>query len=127
MRILLTGGAGYIGSACLRRLLKHGHHAIAFDNLSEGNAAAIPKQNLIRGDLDDAALLTKVLKEGNFDAVMHFAAMASVPDSINDPDTYYRVNVVGTKNLLDAMRAAGVKRLICSSTAATYSFAAPCP
>jgi UDP-glucose 4-epimerase len=127
MRILLTGGAGYIGSACLRRLLGHGHHAIAYDNLSEGNAGAVPRENLICGDLDDRALLSKVLLEGQFDAVMHFAAVASVPESIHDPDTYYRINVAGTKNLLDAMRTADVKRLVVSSTAATYSFAAPMP
>ncbi|WP_145088006.1 UDP-glucose 4-epimerase GalE [Anatilimnocola aggregata] len=127
MRILLTGGAGYVGSACLRRLMKNGHDPIAFDNLAEGNAEAVPQDRLVVGDLDDREHLTDLLCTGEFEAVMHFAAVASVPESIHDPDTYYRVNVQGTKNVLDAMRRANLKRLIVSSTAATFSFAAAMP
>jgi UDP-glucose 4-epimerase len=127
MRILLTGGAGYVGSACLRWLLKHGHDAVAYDNLYQGNAQAVPESRLIVGDLSDLNLLTESLRSRRIEAVMHFAAMASVPESISDPDTYYQVNVVGTKNVLDAMRAAGVDRIVISSTAATYSFAAEMP
>ena len=110
MNILLTGGAGYIGSACLRWLLKHGHDPIAYDNLSEGNAAAVPDadRRLVVGDLADTSKMAEVMKARKIHAVMHFAAVASVPDSIADPDGYYRINVVGTKNVLDAMRAAGV-------------------
>ncbi|WP_422924037.1 UDP-glucose 4-epimerase GalE [Singulisphaera sp. PoT] len=122
MKILLTGGAGYIGSACLRWLLRNGHDPIAFDNLSEGNREAIPAERLIVGDLSDKAALTAALREHKVEAVMHFAALASVPESIADPDGYYRVNVVGTKNVLDAMREAGVDKIVFSSTAATYAF-----
>jgi UDP-glucose 4-epimerase len=129
MKILLTGGAGYIGSACLRWLLRHGHDPVAYDNLSEGNRAAVPgaESRLVVGDLDDVARLTAAMREHRVEAVMHFAALASVPDSIADPDGYYRVNVAGTKNVLDAMRQAGVWRIVFSSTAATYGFRAEMP
>ncbi len=122
MRVLCTGGAGYVGSACLRWLLAHGHDAIAFDNLSEGNLAAVPEGRLIIGDIEDYESLLDAMKTHQVDAVMHFAAAASVPDSIVDPEFYYRSNVIGTKNVLDAMRAAGVQRILLSSTAATYAF-----
>jgi UDP-glucose 4-epimerase len=122
MRIFLTGGAGYIGSACLRWLVRHGHDPIAFDNLSEGNTAAIPEGRLVVGDIADTDRMAEVMREHRTEAVMHFAALASVPDSIADPDGYYRVNVIGTKNVLDAMRRAGVPRIVFSSTAATYGF-----
>ncbi len=124
MKLLLTGGAGYVGSAALRWLLKNGHDAIAYDNLSEGNRAAVPdsEQRLVVGDLLDTELLTKTLRERKIEGVLHFAAVASVPDSIKDPDGYWRINVLGTKSVLDAMRAAGVWRIVFSSTAATYGF-----
>jgi UDP-glucose 4-epimerase len=127
MRILLTGGAGYIGSACLRWLVRHGHDPIAYDSLSDGNVAAVPPGRLVVGDLADAGRLTEALQEHRAEAVMHFAALLSVPDSIFDPDNYYKVNVIGTKNVLDAMRQAGVKRILFSSTAATYAFTAEMP
>ena len=122
MKILLTGGAGYVGSACLRWLLKHGHDAVAYDNMTEGNERSVPSHRLVVGEINDRAHLTRVLKETRADAVMHFAALASVPESISTPDRYYDVNVVGTLNVLEAMRAADVKRIIFSSTAATYGF-----
>jgi UDP-glucose 4-epimerase len=124
MRILLTGGAGYVGSACLRWLLHHGHDPIAYDNLSEGNVAAIPdtSNRVIVGDIADTSHLAEVLRQQDVEAVMHFAALASVSDSVTDPEAYYRVNVVGTKSVLDAMRTAGVSRILFSSTAATYGF-----
>jgi UDP-glucose 4-epimerase len=124
MRILLTGGAGYVGSACLRWLLRHGHDPIAYDNLSEGNAAAVPdaSNRLIVGEIADTSRLAEVLRQRGVEAVMHFAALASVSDSVTDPEAYYRVNVVGTKSVLDAMRTAGVSRILFSSTAATYGF-----
>ena len=110
MKILLTGGAGYIGSACLRWLLRQGHDPVAYDDLSEGNAAAVPEAGarLVVGDVLDTGKLTAVMRERGVEAVMHFAALASVPDSIRDPDGYYRVNVLGTKSVLDATRGAGV-------------------
>jgi UDP-glucose 4-epimerase len=124
MKMLLTGGAGYVGSACLRWLLNHGHDPIAYDNLSEGNPAAVPQteDRLIRGEITETDRLADVMREHGAEAVMHFAALASVPDSIADPEGYYRVNVVGTKSVLDAMRAAGVRKILFSSTAATYGF-----
>src|SRR3954465_8871124 len=82
MRIFLTGGAGYIGSACLRWLLRHGHDPIAYDDLSEGNATAIPDGRLVVGDLADADQMAEVMRKHRTEAVMHFAALASVPDSI---------------------------------------------
>jgi len=132
MRILLTGGAGYVGSACLRWLLRRGHDALAYDNLFEGNAAAVPEDRLIVADIQDRNRLVEVLGEHRVEAVMHFAAAASVPESIIKPEFYYRTNVIGTKNVLDAMRECGVDqcgvdRIVFSSTAATYSFNAQMP
>jgi UDP-glucose 4-epimerase len=129
MRILLTGGAGYVGSACLRWLLHHGHDPIAYDNLSEGNIAAVPDApgRLIVGDIAETDQLAEVMRQRDIEAVMHFAALASVPESIADPEAYYRVNVGGTKSVLDAMRTAGVHRILFSSTAATYGFHAEMP
>ena len=124
MRILLTGGAGYVGSACLRWLLGHGHDPIAYDKLSEGNRAAVPQaaDRLIEGDIAETDRLAEVLRRHDIEAVMHFAALASVPDSIKNPEAYYRVNIAGTKSVLDAMRRAGVGKILFSSTSATYGF-----
>lgn len=120
MKILLTGGAGYIGSCTLRWLLKNGHDPIAYDSMLSGNRAAVPEDRLIVGDILDQQTLTKTLREHKIEAVMHFAALASVPESVSDPDAYYRVNVIGTKTVLDSMREAGVNKIVFSSTAATY-------
>jgi UDP-glucose 4-epimerase len=124
MNILLTGGAGYVGSACLRWLLAHGHNPIAYDNLLDGNTAAIPDAptRLIVGDIADTDRLAEALRQRDIDAVMHFAALLSVPESITNPEAYYRVNVGGTKSVLDAMLAADVRKVLFSSTAATYGF-----
>ena len=129
MKILLTGGAGYVGSACTRWLLAHGHDPVVYDNLSEGNTAAVPDASarLVIGDIVDTNHLATVLRQQGVEAVMHFAALASVPDSIADPEAYYRVNVGGTKSVLDAMRSAGVRKILFSSTAATYGFHAEMP
>ncbi len=127
MRVLCTGGAGYVGSACVRWLLGHGHDAVAYDNLSEGNREAVPEDRLIVGDIEDREQLAGALRSHRAEAVMHFAAVASVPESVREPDTFWRVNVLGTKTVLDAMLDAGVDRLVFSSTAATYSFDAPMP
>lgn len=127
MKILLTGGAGYVGSATLRWLLQHGHDPIAFDDLSAGHAAALPSDRLIVGNMLDTAALADALRRRNVKAVMHFAALASVPESITKPDEYWTINVLGTKSVLDAARAAGVRKIIFSSTAATYCFDEPMP
>jgi UDP-glucose 4-epimerase len=120
MRVLVTGGAGYVGSACLRRLLAEGHDAIAFDNLSEGHRAAVPEGRLIEGSLADTAALTRVMKEHGSEAVMHFAAATYVGESVTNPDHHYSNNIGGTLSLLRAMREAGVQRMLFSSTCATY-------
>lgn len=120
MRILLTGGAGYVGSACLRHLLAHGHEGVAYDNLSLGHGASVPDGRLVVGDIFDEALLTRTLKEWKIDAMMHFAAATSVGESVENPEFHYRNNIEGTRRLLMAMRAAGVQRMLFSSTCATY-------
>ncbi|MDX2036269.1 MAG: UDP-glucose 4-epimerase GalE [Isosphaeraceae bacterium] len=120
MRVLVVGGAGYIGSHTVRRLLELGHEVTCFDNLIAGHAAAVPAGRLIVGDLADRGALDAALRDHEIEAVMHFAAHASVPESVRDPAIYYRNNVVGTLNLLDAMRDRGVGRIVFSSTAAVY-------
>lgn len=122
MKMVLTGGAGYVGSACLRWLSRHGHDPIAYDNMDEGNRGAVPAGRLVEGNILDTARLADVLQQHRAEAVLHFAALASVPDSIANPEAYYRTNVVGTKSVLDAMVKAGVKKVLFSSTAATYGF-----
>lgn len=120
MNILVVGGAGYIGSHAVRYLLKAGHTVRVLDNLVFGHEAAVPAGVLIRGDLDDRSALKRAFATLPFDAVMHFAAFAYVGESVTDPAKYYRNNVVGTINLLDAMREAGVQKIVFSSTCATY-------
>lgn len=127
MKILCTGGAGYVGSACVRWLLATGHDAVAFDNLCEGNRKAVPSDRLIVGDIGDRSGLVRAMKTHGSDAVMHFAAVASVPQSLEDPEAYWRVNLIGTKNVLDAMHERGIKRIVFSSTAATYEFDSAMP
>ena len=123
-RVLCTGGAGYVGSACLRYLLKQNYEVFAYDNLTEGRRAAVPDSDnrLIVGDLADKPKIIQTLKEYEIEAVMHFAAVASVPESINQPSLYWTVNVNGTKNLLDAMLECNIRNITFSSTAATYAF-----
>ena len=100
------GGCRLCRQCLLRWLLAHGHDPVAFDNLSEGNFEGVPHAStrLIRGDIAETDHLVSILRERSIEAVMHFAALASVPDSIADPEAYYRVNVGGTKSVLDAMR-----------------------
>ncbi len=120
MKVLLTGGAGYVGSHAAWMLDRGGHEIWVFDNLSEGHRSAVPEGRLIEGDLLDPKHLESVLREHKIDAVMHFAALAYVGVSVTNPAEYYRNNVVGTLSLLDAMRVAGVGRIVFSSTCATY-------
>jgi UDP-glucose-4-epimerase GalE len=120
MKVLLTGGAGYVGSHAGRILRQRGHETWIYDNLSEGHRAAVPAERLIEGDLHDRDKLTRVLKEKQIEAVMHFAASCYVGVSVTNPAEYYHNNVVGTLSLLEAMRAASVKRIVFSSTCATY-------
>lgn len=120
MRILVVGGAGYIGSHVVRHLVRGGHDVRVLDNLSLGHRAAVPQGLLREGDLDDPDSLIAALRDHGSEAVMHFAASAQVSESVADPAKYYRNNVVGALNLLDAMRACGVGRIVFSSTAAVY-------
>ena len=121
MRIFLTGGAGYIGSVCSELLLNEGHEVAIFDNLSEGHRRAVDSRaNFIRGDLADRLQIEAALSSTRPDAVMHFAAYALVPESMRDPSKYFRNNIANGLNLLDAVVARGVQRIIFSSTCAIF-------
>jgi UDP-glucose 4-epimerase len=120
MRILVVGGAGYIGSHAVRALSAAGHDVWVFDNLSYGHAAAVNGDRLIRADLADSAALDHTLMIHRIEGVMHFAAFAFVGESVRDPGLYYRNNLVNGLQLLDACRRNGVKRFVFSSTCATY-------
>jgi UDP-glucose 4-epimerase len=120
LRLLVTGGAGYVGSVVAAQLLDAGHETVVLDDLSKGHADAVPEgARLVRGSLLDEPFVTETLAEG-FDGVFHFAALSLVAESVEEPERYYRNNVGGTLNLLDAMGEAGVPRLVFSSTAAVY-------
>ena len=120
MKLLVTGGAGYIGSVVAHQLLQAGHETVVLDNLSKGYERAVPGgTRLLRADLLDAEEVRGALSEG-FDGVLHFAALSLVGESVEQPERYYRNNVCGTLNLLEAMREVGVPRLVFSSTAAVY-------
>jgi UDP-glucose 4-epimerase len=120
MKLLVTGGAGYLGSVVANHLLEAGHEVVVLDNLFRGHREAVPEgARLLEVDLLDAPATGAALAEG-FDGVIHFAALALVAESVAHPERYYRGNVVGTLNLLDAMRDAGIDNLVFSSTCATY-------
>lgn len=120
MKLLVTGGAGYIGSIVAAHLVGAGHDVVVLDNIERGHRAAVPEgTRLVEVDLRDEGAVAEAVSEG-FDGVMHFAALALVSESVSHPERYYRTNVVGTLNLLDAMRAAEVSRLVFSSTCAVY-------
>ena len=121
MRILVTGAAGYIGSVCTEVLIARGHSVIALDDLSEGHKEALhPQAQFYQVNLHDHVALESVFQGNPIDAVMHFAALCLVEQSVKEPGTYYRANVAAGINLLDAIIRHGVKRFIFSSTAATY-------
>ncbi|MGA1781074.1 MAG: NAD-dependent epimerase/dehydratase family protein, partial [Planctomycetota bacterium] len=120
MRVLVVGGAGYIGSHAVRECRRAGLEPVVFDNLSTGNRESVEGVELIEGDLLDPRALRSTFENDAFDAVFHFAASASVPESVAKPALYYHNNVAGSLNLVHAMLEAGVERLIFSSTAATY-------
>ena len=120
MKLLVTGGAGYIGSIVARRLLDAGHDVLVFDSLERGHREAVaPAARLVVGDLRDAGAIRGAMSE-ELDGVLHFAALALVGESVAQPELYYRANVLGTLNLLEAMRDAAVTRLVFSSTCAVY-------
>ncbi|MBN2491615.1 MAG: UDP-glucose 4-epimerase GalE [Planctomycetes bacterium] len=119
--VLVVGGAGYVGSHTVKGLLAAGYRAVVFDNLSTGHRQAVPRgARFLKGDLLQPASLGRALAAHRFQAVFHFAARALVGESVADPALYYRQNLTGTQNLLDAMRAHGVGKIVFSSTAAVY-------
>jgi UDP-glucose 4-epimerase len=121
MKLLVTGGAGYIGSIVAGQLIDNGHEVVVLDNLERGHREAVPSQaQLIVGDLRNPEDSRGTLGRGGFDGVLHFAALALVGESVERPELYYRTNVTGTLNLLEAMIAHEVPRLVFSSTCAVY-------
>ena len=128
MNILVVGGAGYIGSHCVRQIIAAGHRPVILDNFVYGHRAAVPAGvTLHEGNLGDAPFVRRVLEAERIDAVMHFAAYCYVGESVTDPMKYYFNNVVATLHLLQAMRDAGVRRFIFSSTCATFGVPATLP
>jgi len=118
--VLVVGGAGYIGSHMVNLLGKHGYKVVTLDNLSTGHQDAVLYGDFVLGDLLNPSNLKDVFGRWSFDAVMHYAAFCYVGESVTAPAKYYRNNFVGTLNLVDAMREAGVTKLVFSSTCATY-------
>jgi UDP-glucose 4-epimerase len=121
VRILVTGGAGYIGGTVAQLLVDAGHNVVVYDNLSHGHRWAVPKDaRFVEGDVADRQKLETIFSAETFDGVMHFAALIEAGESMKVPEQYFRNNTVGTLALLEAMQAQGVHRLVFSSTAAVY-------
>jgi UDP-glucose 4-epimerase len=120
MNILLTGGAGYIGSHLVRALASAGHSCIVYDNLSKGHADSLTEGDLIVADVADDEALRVALRENAIDAVIHLAAFIEAGESVRKPEKYFRNNTIIGLTLLEAMRETGVKKLVFSSTAAVY-------
>jgi UDP-glucose 4-epimerase len=120
MKILVTGGAGYIGSHSVRLFLTRGHDVWVYDNLSFGHRAAVPADRLVVGDLNEPHRLDQLLLERRIEAVVHFAAFAYVGESVTNPAKYYQNNLVNTLSLMECLRRHRVGRFVFSSTCATY-------
>jgi UDP-glucose 4-epimerase len=120
MRILVTGGAGYIGSHTVRLLLARGHDVWVYDNLAEGHRAAVPADRLVVGDLSEIPHVDQLVMDRRIEAVIHFAAFTYVGESVREPGKYYQNNLVNTLNLMECLRRNRVGRFVFSSTAATY-------
>jgi UDP-glucose 4-epimerase len=121
LRVLVTGGAGYIGSVVAEELLRAGHDVVVFDNLSRGHRQAVPKRaELVVGELADRVCLDQLLRSRRIDAVMHFAALIEAGESMKTPEEFFRNNTSNALTLLEAMLAARVKRFVFSSTAALF-------
>ena len=118
--VLVTGGAGYIGSHVVRQLGETGHHVVVLDNLSKGFADAVLHGALVVGDTGDSGLVSRILAEDKIDTVMHFAAATVVPESVSDPLKYYANNTCSSRQLLECCQQHGIKHFIFSSTAAVY-------
>jgi UDP-glucose 4-epimerase len=121
MKVLVSGGAGYVGSHAHRAVLQAGHDVVVFDNLSTGHRQAVaPRARLVVGDLEDVVLLDRLLQEERFDAVMHFAACIEVGESVRNPLKFYHNNVGNSVRLLQAMQRHNVTKMVFSSTCAVY-------
>ncbi|MEW6456231.1 MAG: UDP-glucose 4-epimerase GalE [Acidobacteriota bacterium] len=120
MNILVTGGAGYIGSHTVKELIKKGFNVIIFDNLSTGKKELIKSNNFYLGDLQEINSLNRAFEENRIDGVIHFASLSIVEESYKFPERYYRENILNALNLLDAMKKHGVKKIIFSSSAGVY-------
>ena len=120
MKVLVVGGAGYIGSHMVKMLSQSGHQVTTLDNLSNGYKDAVLYGDFVEGDIADESLLNRLFSETKFDGVMHFASYIQVGESVEKPSMYYRNNVSNTQTLLDAMVTHDVKSFIFSSTAATF-------
>jgi UDP-glucose-4-epimerase GalE len=118
--VLVTGGAGYIGSHACKALHRAGYRVVAFDNLLAGHRAAVKFGELVEGDIADTAAVRAALRRHEVSAVMHFAALLDVGESVREPAKYYRTNVTGALSVLEAMAAESVGRFVLSSTCATY-------
>ncbi len=128
MAVLVTGGAGYVGSHCVKLLLEHGHPVVVYDNLSGGHRAAVGDDAvLIRADLLDRPRLRRVFDEHEVEAVLHFAALLNVSESVSQPQRYYENNVLGTMNLIGEMMRSEVRRLVFSSSCSIYGTPAQLP
>jgi UDP-glucose 4-epimerase len=127
MRILITGGAGYIGSHTVKQLLARGHDVTVFDNLSAGHREAVPAERLVVGDLRDVDHVDHLLVVNRIEAVVHFAAHCYVGESVTNPAKYYANNLVHALNLIDRCRRNGIQRFVFSSTCATYGIPAAVP
>jgi UDP-glucose 4-epimerase len=122
MNLLVTGGAGYIGSATAAELLTAGHTVTVFDNLSRGHRAAIPAgATFVHGDLSDQATLIDLFASQKFEAVLHFASLIEAGESMKDPAAFFRANVIGANNILDAAVRSGCRKFVLSSTAAVFA------
>lgn len=127
MRVLVTGGAGFVGSHACKALAAAGHQPIVFDNLRTGHRSSVKWGPFEHGDILDAGALAAAFRRHEAEAVMHFAALAYVGESVAEPGLYYRTNVLGTLALLEAMRSCGLQRIVFSSTCATYGEPASLP
>ncbi|WP_353981432.1 NAD-dependent epimerase/dehydratase family protein [Salinicola endophyticus] len=135
MKILVTGGAGYIGSHTLIDLLEHNYRPVVIDNFVNSYPESLRRvqeitgrsSTLVEGDINDAAKLDAIFAEHSIDAVIHFAGLKAVGESVSQPLTYYRNNVSGTLTLCEAMARAGIYRLVFSSSATVYGESAPVP
>src|SRR5437660_32094 len=121
MRVIVTGGAGYIGATTVQSLLESGHDVVVYDNLAKGHANAVPDSaRLVQGEVADRERLDRLFREHRPEAVLHFAAWIEAGESMKVPERYFRNNSASTLTLLEAMLGAGVNKFIFSSTAALY-------